>query len=108
MSKTLRDALVGLALTLAALSGHAASLQVAPTTIELPAKGGSAVFYVSNNGARPIGVHIEGFAWSQSDGTDRLQPSPVLQLSPPIMQLMPGERHTIRLRVGPQKGEHER
>jgi fimbrial chaperone protein len=96
------------ALALVSVAARAASLQVAPTTIDLPAKGGTATLYVSNNGTGPIGVHVEGFAWSQADGRDQLQPSRAIQVSPPITRLKPGERQTVRLRVAPQQGAGER
>jgi fimbrial chaperone protein len=100
--------LAAAALTLAATAAQAASLQVAPTTVDLPAKGGTATLYVSNNGAGPIGVHVEAFAWSQPNGHDELQMSRAIQVSPPMTRLKPGERQTIRLRVAAQKSTGER
>jgi fimbrial chaperone protein len=99
---------VAFAATLAAATAaDAASLQIAPTTINLPAKGGNATLYVINNGAEPIGVQIESFAWAQPGGADTLSPNPEIQVSPPMTQLKPGERQVIRVRVKPVSGgEH--
>ena len=99
---SLRAGFMGLCCLLAAaLPAGAASLQIAPTTIALPAKGGNATLFVINSGDQPIGVQIEGFAWSQASGTDALAPSPQIQVSPPMTRLKPGERQVIRVRVKP-------
>jgi len=107
MRTTFAIALAASAFALAATPGFSASLQVAPTTIDLPAKGGHAVLYVTNNGKTPIGVQLEGFEWSQLDGADRLTPSKAIQVSPPMTELKPGERQTIRLRTNTQAGREE-
>jgi fimbrial chaperone protein len=87
------------AATLAVTAAQAASLQIAPTTISLPAGGGNATLYVINNGFEPIGVQVESFAWAQQGGGDALTPSPDIQVSPPMTKLKPGERQVIRVRV---------
>ncbi|MBB6185609.1 fimbrial biogenesis chaperone [Oleiagrimonas soli] len=93
---------------LAAGSASAGSLSVAPTTVKLDAKGGAAVLYAMNRGDQPIMVQVEGYAWVQRGGTDRLIATDALQLSPPMARIAPGEKQTIRLRVTPSTQPHER
>ena len=107
MIRKFRICLAAGAITLSAAPVLAASLQVAPTTINLPARGGNAVVYVSNNGSTPIGVHVEAFAWSQNPAGDELGPSRAIQVSPPMTQLEPHERQTIRLRVKSSTGAEQ-
>jgi fimbrial chaperone protein len=99
-----------LALAFACCSGGdglAASLEIAPTTIELSgARNG--VFYVSNRGDRPVAVQVEPFDWTQTGGEDRLSPSAALMISPPITELAPGATQTVRLQSNesPAASEH--
>jgi len=104
MRSVAASALVLLAVT---ASAGAASLQIAPTTINLPPKGGNATLYVINNGSEPIGVQVESFAWAQQGGGDALTPSPAIQVSPPMTSLKPGERQVIRVRVQAAAGGQE-
>jgi fimbrial chaperone protein len=98
--RKLQTALIGLVLVATpALPVQAGSFDVAPSTIDLSAKGGTAVLYVVNRGAKPITAQVEGFDWSQSDGKDQLTASHTLLISPPMAKLMPGERQVVRLQV---------
>lgn len=93
------------AIALAApIEAQAGALSVSPTTIDLPASGGAAVLYVANRGTQPTTVQVESFDWTQTDGTDRLDASQALQISPPFAQLAPGQRQIIRLLVRPGGG----
>ncbi len=92
----------GMTLGLGGLDGgsaRAGSLEIAPTTIDLPAGNGKAVFYVTNRGSEPVVVQIEGFDWHQTDTADQLERSETLALSPPMTRLLPEQRQTIRLSI---------
>jgi len=84
----------------------AGTLSVAPTTVDMRSDGFS-TFYVINRGDAPTLVQVEPFDWTQVDGHDRLAESSMLQVSPPIAQIEPGQRQLIRLRVPVSAGgEH--
>jgi fimbrial chaperone protein len=82
----------------------AGSLEVAPTTIELPSGSDIAVFYITNRGDQPVVAQVQGFAWRQTDSGDRLDPSDALTVSPPIARLLPGQQQIVRLAVKPDSG----
>ncbi len=96
-------ALAVLALVMAPAAG-AASLETAPTTIELAPGSRAGVLYVSNRGDRPLAFQVEAFDWSQDGGGDRLTPSASLEVSPPIAELAPGGTQIVRLRAAPRAG----
>lgn len=83
----------------------AGTIEVAPTTIKLPAGETNATFYVSNHGTEPLTVQLETFDWRQTGAAgaagaaDRLQASETLLVSPPLAHIAPGTRQTVRLMV---------
>ncbi len=81
------------------LSGpaRAGSMEVAPTTIDLPAGSGTAVFYITNRGTVPIVAQIEAYDSHQTEKADRLDRSDSLLVSPPMARLMPAQRQIVRL-----------
>src|SRR5262245_42821280 len=86
------------ALLAAAGAARAGSLEAAPTTIQMPGGNPNAILYVTNHEARPVAFQVEAFAWRQDQGDDALTPTTVLQASPPIARLAPGQRQVVRLR----------
>jgi fimbrial chaperone protein len=93
-------ALCGLAL--AAEYGHGASLQVAPVTLTLTPRQNADGLWLSNNGDAPLQAQARIYRWTQVDGEDRLEPTRDLTLSPPMLQVGPGERQLVRvIRLGP-------
>jgi fimbrial chaperone protein len=89
-----------LAAVLQAASASAASLEVVPTTIELPAKGGPAQLRLVNHGDKPVNVQIETLAWKQ-DGNEALVDSDEIALSPPFAHLNPSSSQIVRLLLPP-------
>lgn len=77
----------------------AASLEAAPTTIELSPGNGAGVLYIANRGSEAVAFQIEAFDWSQASGEDRLRPTADLEFSPPIAELAPGATQLVRLRA---------
>ncbi len=91
-------------------SGPAAAgaFEIAPTTIDLAPGADRAVFYITNHGAQPIVVQIQGFDWRQTDKDEQLDRSDTLAVSPPMVRLVPERRQTVRLAIGPGARPAER
>jgi len=88
------------ALQMTAANSIAASLEVVPTTLELPAKGGPAQLRLVNHGDKPVNVQIETLAWKQ-DGTESLTDSDEVALSPPFAHLDAQSSQIVRLLLPP-------
>ena len=98
--RALALALLGMA---AAMPVGAASLQVAPISVELAPGAQAEALWLSNTGDQPIQAQVRVMAWSQDAEGDRLEPSRELMPSPPIVAIAPGERQLVRI-VRPQAG----
>lgn len=95
-------------LALAALLGLcgptlAASLQVAPTSVELHAdEKGEAVWLSNTDSDTPVRAQVRLFRWTQKNGEDTLEPTRDLAISPPLVELAGGARQLVRvIRTGP-------
>lgn len=75
----------------------AATLRVAPTTLELIAPDSAATLNLRNEAKRPINVQIRVFRWTQTDGAERFEPTNMVVASPPATQLSPGQDYTVRV-----------
>ncbi|GAB2620425.1 fimbrial biogenesis chaperone [Novilysobacter erysipheiresistens] len=82
---------------------HAASLQVAPTSVELQAgENGAAVWLSNTDPDTPVRAQVRLFRWTQQDGEDTLEPTRDLAISPPLVELAGGARQLVRvIRTGP-------
>jgi len=90
----------GLAALLAMNVGQplrAASLQVAPVSIEVMAPGAGAIVKLRNEGKTKIDSQIRVFRWVQIDGQEKLQPTDEVVASPPMARLAPGAEYTVRI-----------
>jgi fimbrial chaperone protein len=102
-----REILIALVAVLTAQPLRAASLEVMPTTIDMPGKGGTAQMRLVNHGDEPVNIQIESFAWTQS-GTETLSDSDDIVVSPPFARLDPRGSQIVRLLLAPpaqQNGE---
>jgi len=92
-------------LALCALPLHmaaAASLQVAPTRLELRPGQASEALWLTNTGTAPMQVQIRVFSWMQAGGEDQLLETRDIQPSPPVHDLAAGQQQLVRLvRIGP-------
>ncbi|MGY0798194.1 fimbrial biogenesis chaperone [Lysobacter sp. A286] len=81
----------------------AASLQVAPTSVELHANEKGEAVWLSNTATEtPVRAQVRLFRWTQQDGTDTLEPTTDLAISPPLLELAGGARQLVRvIRTGP-------
>lgn len=77
----------------------AATLQVAPVTLELQSHQKATALYVTNTGATSIHAQIRVYEWSQEDNKDVLRPTDKLISSPAMTSLSPGERQLVRIIV---------
>ncbi len=77
----------------------AGALAVAPTRVELAPDQRAAVVTLQNNGAEPVLVQVQTFAWPDSAATADLAPTRELVAVPPVATIPPGEKQLIRVAV---------
>lgn len=95
-------ALILLPAAILSASAISAGLQVAPTTIDIPADRSATGLFLTNNGDRPLHAQVRVFRWTQADGQDLLEPSSDLAISPPMLELPAGGEQLVRvIRLGP-------
>lgn len=87
------------ALALAGMTqfASAASLQVAPTTVEVPAGSSATTLLLKNPGAKPLKAQVRVYRWSLVDGLEKLDPATDVVASPPMVTVKPGTDYTVRL-----------
>ena len=77
--------ILALAALLACCPAIAASLQVAPTSVELQAsENGEAVWLSNTDPDKPVRAQVRLFRWTQKDGEETLEPTRDLAISPPV------------------------
>jgi fimbrial chaperone protein len=76
---------------------QAASLRVAPISLDLPSGTSASVVRVWNDDSAPVQVQIRVFKWTQRNGQDVLEPTRDVVASPPMTQLAPGTENLIRV-----------
>jgi fimbrial chaperone protein len=86
-----------LALALAPAPLSAASLQVAPVSIEVQAPGAAATIKLRNDGTTPLNAQIRVFRWTQTNGEEKLEPTDDVVASPPLAALAPQTDYTVRI-----------
>ncbi|QPC85641.1 fimbria/pilus periplasmic chaperone [Mesorhizobium sp. NBSH29] len=84
-------------LTLVSPIADAASLQVAPTTIEMLAPDSAGMLNLHNDGKAPIQVQVRVFRWSQKGGIETLEPTAAVVASPPHTRLAPNADYVVRV-----------
>lgn len=89
--------LAGACCLLAAQTGVAGSLQVAPISLEFSEGQQAQALWLSNAGDAPIRAQVRVMQWSQSEGSERLEPSRELVPSPPIVEIAPGRQQLVRI-----------
>jgi fimbrial chaperone protein len=75
----------------------AASLQVSPVTLDIPAPGAAATIRLRNVGTAPLNAQMRVFKWSQENGEEKLEPTDEVVASPPLAALAPNTDYTVRL-----------
>lgn len=93
--------LLACAAALLCTPAFAASLQVSPIIIDLPARQHSEGLWLSNSGSQPLQAQVRIYAWVQENGEDRLKPTNDMVVSPPMLTIQPEQRQIVRIvRVG--------
>src|SRR5512137_2414573 len=90
-------AVAGLAALLALSSAGAGTFTISPLRVDFAGTAGTAALTVRNEEAAPVVVQAEGLAWSQDGGTDALQPTRDLLVSPAVFTLAPGGSQLVRV-----------
>jgi fimbrial chaperone protein len=78
-------------------TASAASLQVSPTSITLTPTQRADALWLSNSGTAPLNVQLRVFRWTQSGGTESLDPTQDVVASPPMQTIAPGARQLVRI-----------
>jgi fimbrial chaperone protein len=109
----MRNQSIGTALSaalLALLPAEAAQAQtigITPVGLSLTADHATATVQVTNRGTDAAAVQLRWFAWSQSEGEDRLEPTSELLVSPPLAKIAPGGTQTVRVLLKAKPRERE-
>lgn len=72
-------------------------LQVSPTVINLSLKDNIEQMYLSNTGSQLLRGQVRIYAWTQENGNDILSETKDIQVSPPVIDISPGETQLVRL-----------
>ena len=88
-----------LALLLLSRYTLAATLQVAPITLDLDSSQRATALYLTNSGDTPIHAQIRVYGWTQTNGKDLLTPTDAVVSSPAMTALAPGQQQLVRIIV---------
>ena len=95
-SPLVRGSMSAFCLTVATAAG-AASLQVAPVSVEVAAPGATATMSLRNLGTVPLDAQIRVFRWTEVDGAEKLVPTDEVVASPPAMSIPANSEYTVRI-----------
>jgi fimbrial chaperone protein len=82
---------------LAAPAAHAATLQISPVMVDLPADANATGITLRNPGDKPLFGQVRVFRWDQANGDDTLTPTQDLVASPPLIQIAGHADQLVRL-----------
>ena len=75
----------------------AASLQVSPVLIDVPAPGAAAAVTIVNLSDDSVVAQVRVFKWLQENGIDKLVETKDVAVSPPIAKLKPSSKSVLRV-----------
>lgn len=75
----------------------AATLQVSPVLIDVPAPGAAAAVTVANLSEDAVVAQVRVFRWVQENGADKLVETKDVVVSPPIAKLKPNTKSVLRV-----------
>jgi fimbrial chaperone protein len=94
----MRNWIIGLlSATAIVTAAQAASLQVSPINVEVPAPGAASTITLTNSGSEEINSQIRVFKWIQVNGQDQLVPTKDVVASPPALKIAPSKSSVIRI-----------
>ncbi|CAN7303054.1 fimbrial biogenesis chaperone [Bosea sp. LjRoot237] len=88
---------LAIACCLPASMASAASLQVAPVLLTVPAPGAATTITLRNTDTQPITAQIRVYRWVQAGGEERLEPTSDIVASPPLVDLRARQDYTVRV-----------
>lgn len=96
--RLVRNILIAALLTSLLATSWAGSFSVSPVRIYMKPRDRAVAITLTNEGTSAVALQADVFGWSQTpDGTDQLELSEDMILSPPIIKLEPGARQVVRL-----------
>jgi fimbrial chaperone protein len=87
---------------------EAATISIAPVTLDIPVPRNSGKLTLQNRGSDELAIQLRIFRWEQKDGQDSLVPTKDVVASPPMAKFKSDTRYTVRVvRVAktPVRGE---
>lgn len=83
----------------AAFSGpvSAASLQISPVSVEIPAPGAAATISLRNESPTALSAQVRVFRWTQANGVEKLEPTNDVVSSPPTVSLASRAVYALRI-----------
>lgn len=87
---------IGLAAA-SAMPAIAGGITISPVVIEMSSARQGVAVTINNYGESPITLQSEAFAWRQTDGVDRDEPTDELLVVPPIVKVPANASQTFRL-----------
>jgi len=81
----------------AASPALATSFEASPVNVEIHAPGATSKVTIKNSGDKPLNTQIRVFRWSQSNGTETLEPTTDVVASPPMVTVDAKSEQLIRL-----------
>lgn len=100
MARPLRQLLrAGLLLGLGLICGSAlaSGLQVSPVSLTLQASQNAEGLWLSNTGSNLVHAQVRVYHWTVHGGEQQLTPSRGLVISPPMLEIKPGDKQLIRV-----------
>lgn len=97
MRAIVKGILAAASLTLSTAVALAASLQVSPVLVQVPAPAKTTILKLKNIAATPMTAQVRVYKWVQQDGTDKLIESKDVVASPPMATVKPNGDFVIRL-----------
>ena len=97
MRKLLASIGTALLVSVAAPLASAASLQVAPVSIEVAAPAATSSITLKNPSGAPLKAQVRVYKWSLVNGQEHLEPATDVVASPPMASLQPNTDYTVRI-----------
>jgi fimbrial chaperone protein len=76
---------------------QAASLQISPVTVDMPANANAVGITLSNPGDQPLYGQVRVFRWGQGESGDTLDATQDIVASPPLIEIAPRSEQLVRL-----------
>lgn len=108
MRRHRRARLAGLLLVLLPGLATAAGVRITPMIVRLATDAQTAEIWLDNTQDRPWQAQARLYRWHQADGTEQLQPTADVQLSPQLIDIPAHGRQLLRVvRTGPAATDRE-